>query len=422
MNIIELTAVNKKNKSLTYSFSVSEELEQFFSNKDFIIEYPESMEAVPDTIAAIPFVCNVLPIIWLTNSTLVIPELDKAFYECVPEVKQGYQDMYPETELKGALKVGKIIPCEFKAVPQKSALFYSGGVDSMASLYRHLKEKPILLSIWGSDIRFDNEQGWSVLQIALNEAAQVYSLQSVVIRSRFRDFDKENELNKSFSKQLQTEYWYGIKHGLGIISHAAIYAYLYRIETVYIAASNSTTAGIERCASDPRTDNKIRFADCRVVHDACELTRQDKIELIVRSSRDKGTVLPLHVCWEKQSGNNCCMCEKCYRTITGLVVENVDPIDYGFLRVNATLPYMHERMVTMDSLATITWTRLRNDTIKRQKILRKNRYWKDIKWIRRADFLTPGALKMPITWRVRQRISKLKITQAIKAVIRRRRK
>ena len=39
----------------------------------------------------------------------------------------------------------------------------------------------------------------------------------------------------------------------------------------------------------------------------------------------------LRVCWESRGGENCCHCEKCYRTILGLIAEGADPNDYGFI-------------------------------------------------------------------------------------------
>ena len=405
MSEIRLQGIEKDNTIIRYSFSVSKSLECFFSNKDFIIEYSENLEAVPDAVAAIPFVSNVLPIIWLTDAKLIVPELDAAFYNCIPEVKKGYIDMYPETSFGGEIEIGKIVPNERAAIPGKCAMFYSGGVDSMETLYRHLPEKPLLVSIWGSDIRYDNEKGWRLLRQALKEAADHFNLEIVEIRSTFREFDHENALDKTFGEQLQRNYWYGIKHAMGLLGHVAVIAYFNRLSTFYIASSNCPADGAIRCASDPRTDNHIRFASCRVIHDGFELTRQDKLRNIVQFSNNAKSILPLHVCWETQTGKNCCKCEKCYRTMTGLILENADPVDYGFPDVEKELPLMQERMAFGGNHAPKTWNRLHADVKARQSQLKKNPFWKDIKWLVTADFLTPNALKMPLEWRIRARLS-----------------
>lgn len=418
MEYIILKGIEKAEQRIQYSFEVSDGLKCYFSETPFLIEYPESVNMVPNAVAAVPFVCNVLPIIWLTDSKLVVPELDEAFFRCIPEVKKGYEDMYPETELRGTVEVGSVVPCDRKAVPGSCALFYSGGVDSMEALFRHVEEKPTLISIWGSDISYDNDEGWTVLQTPLEEAAREYNLDRVVIKSRFREFDSESALNKAFGAQLQRNYWYGLKHALGLLGHVAVYAYLHDMEVMYIASSNCPADGQIRCASDPRTDNHVRFAGCHVVHDGFELTRQDKVGNIVRYSERTGKHLPLHVCWKTQTGNNCGVCEKCYRTMTALILENADPVDYSFPNARRELPYMQVRMATAGNSAPKTWNRLHEDVKARQKLLRHNSYWKYIKWLVKADFLTPGALKMPLKWRIRNKLSQHRFFRILRKIAR----
>lgn len=416
MEAIELLEVKKKNNRIEYSFTVSEQLRSFFSAREFVIEYDESIEAVPDSVAAVPFVCCVLPIIWLTDSKLIVPELDETFYNCIPEVKKGYESMYPETVFGGEIEAGRIVPCDRPAVQGESALFYSGGVDSITSLIRHLDEKPSLLSIWGSDIPYENESGWKRVRRAIDEAADEYGLPVSVIRSTFRRFDNEGELTRRFSGTLKRGYWYGIKHGMGLLGHVAPYAYLHGLATMYIASSNCPQDGEIRCASDPRTDNHVRFAHCRVIHDGFELTRQDKIEAITEYNKHREKILPLHVCWETTTGKNCCYCEKCYRTMLGLILEGEDPRKYGFPYVEKAMPQMRETMVSHANSAPKTWNRLHEDVKARQSALIKTPYWKDIKWLVNADFLTPGAIKLPLGMKLKAELSKTKMYRGLRTI------
>ena len=41
-----------------------------------------------------------------------------------------------------------------------------------------------------------------------------------------------------------------------------------------------------------------------------------------------------------QEGDNCCMCEKCYRTMAGLWAEGENPENYGFSRAYKALDLM----------------------------------------------------------------------------------
>ena len=97
MERITLNAIRKKENKIEYDCSVSDGFIKYFSGRKFIIEYPENIEKVPDGIAAIPFVCNVLPLVWLSDALLEVPELDYAFYECIPQFKEGYCAMFPES-------------------------------------------------------------------------------------------------------------------------------------------------------------------------------------------------------------------------------------------------------------------------------------------------------------------------------------
>ena len=111
MECLELIDIKKTGRQLEYVFSVSCGLDKYFSEKPFIIEYPDSIKEVPDAVLAIPFVASVLPLIWLTDSELKVPELDERFYDSISDFKKGYVDMYPEAEFKGIVTVGQIRNC-----------------------------------------------------------------------------------------------------------------------------------------------------------------------------------------------------------------------------------------------------------------------------------------------------------------------
>lgn len=328
MEEIFLNKINKQGNMISFDFTVTEGLACYFSGKPFVIEYPENIEAVPDAVAAVPFVCNVLPIIWLTDSKLIVPELDKAFYDCIPNVKKGYEEMFPEAAFDGHISVEHVVPHD-RPASGRSAAFFSGGLDAVNTLIQHISEKPDLISIWGADIAYSNEEGWTPVQSAIEEVAQQFALNSCIIRTSFREFDIESELERKFQNRLKDGWWHGVKHGIGLLGHAAPYVYLHGHTSVYIASSNSPADGKVRCASNPLTDNHVRYANCRVIHDGFEFDRQDKTRNIIDFCNQNGFI-PLHVCWESQSGNNCCNCEKCFRTMVGLWVEGADPMDFGF--------------------------------------------------------------------------------------------
>lgn len=411
MDKITLNKTEKHNRKITYDFSVSNELKKYFSEEKFIIEYSENIECVPDSIASIPFVCNMLPIIWLTDAILELPELDEDFLKAIPEFKNGYTKMFPESNFAGEI-ITKPVKNTCNNSTKKSAALFSGGLDAVNTLVDHIDEKPHLIAIWGADIEYNNTNGWKKVYNGLKESSKTFDLPLTVIRSTFRDIDfHEKFLSADFSAQLKDGWWHGVKHSLALLGHAAPYTYLKGISMLYIASSYSTEDGPIRCASMPTTDNFVRFCGCQVVHDGYEYTRQDKITNVIQYHNKTKMTFSLHVCWESQSGNNCCHCEKCYRTIAGIIAEGADPVDYGFFEASETLPYMHEYIIDYCSGTEEFknfWSHIQKRLIDNKSKVINTPYWQYIKWLEPIDFSKSKKLKMPVIFRIRRYLSSFK--------------
>lgn len=404
---ITLQGIDKNNCELKYSFCVTNGLKQYFSDIQFVIEYPENIEQVPNAVLAVPFVANVLPIIWLTDSTLFLDELDETFYNSILEFKKGYEEMFPDCTFAGSIQVSKLVKCDSPAIPGKSAMFFSGGLDSVQTLISHFEEKPELISIWGADIQYNNESGWRIVHDTISETAERFNLDSIVIHSSFREFDNEGELGREFGDKLHDGWWHGVKHGIAIISHAAPIAYLHNLSILYIAASSCSADGKVICASNPIIDNYVRFADCQVVHDGFEFSRQDKTHNIVEFCNKNSIRIPLHVCWESQQGGNCCHCEKCLRTIIGIIIEGGDPIEFGFNDLDSFVNENRSILVRSISApgfpmsSVKLWIGIQSKMKANMPVLKMNPYWKNIMWITKVDFQHPEMIKAPMIYRVK---------------------
>ena len=419
MNKLSLNTIVKEKNQIQFDYYVSDGIKKYFTNIPFIIEYPDSIEKVPDSIAAVPFVCNVLPIVWVTDTELFIAELDKAFYERISGIKQAYQRMYAETKFKGKIVVEKTVENHFENTG-KSAMFYSGGLDSAQTLISHLEDKPTLLAIWGSDIRYDNKEGWRLVENVISNTAKQYELQKAVMHSTFREFDNEALLNSDFSQALKDNWWHGIKHSLALLGHIAPYVWKHQINTMYIAASFCKQDGKVRCASDPSIDNQVRFSDCQVVHDGYEYSRQDKIHNLVEFCKKSNRYFHLHVCWQSQEGNNCCMCEKCYRTMAGLWAEGENPENYGFSRAYKALDLMRFYIVTnaktYSNSLRYQWTYIQKRADENKELLCKKNYYKKFRWVLTANFAHPEKLKLPVLGRIRAMMSHFKFYKCLHKV------
>jgi len=96
-----------------------------------VIEYSESMEGVPQGLAAIPFLTNVLPIAWLSDAQIYVDEIDRSFFNSIGDFKKGYEQMYPGVEFRGELIAKQVIDYECFS-SDRTATFFTGGVDSTA--------------------------------------------------------------------------------------------------------------------------------------------------------------------------------------------------------------------------------------------------------------------------------------------------
>lgn len=278
-----------------------------------------------------------MPIVWLTDSTLVVPELDDDFLRSIPRFKQGYIDMYPRMRFGGRIVCASAVRYRSGGASaaadtdSRAALLFSGGVDAFASLIAHMDERPELVTLHGADIGLSDTEGWERVRSHTEQTAHRYGLGCRFVHTDFRTFIDERALN-ALVRDSGEKYWYGFQSGIGIIGHYAPIAYAAGTELLYIASSvNAADNGSEPCASDLSIDGQVRFCGCRVIHDGYEFTRQDKVRRIVEYSRAGGSAVNLRVCWQSTGGGNCCRCEKCYRTMFELFAEGADPRDYGLL-------------------------------------------------------------------------------------------
>lgn len=327
MEKIILEKIQIKENELTYFYNVTEKISKYFMPiRKYSLKYEMNIENVPKSILAIPFICNILPVSWLFDAEIVVDELDENFYESIVPIKKSYQNMYPDLHFAGNLKCKKLIQNNYK--PSKIAMMFSGGVDATATLVKHISEKPILINLQGSDIKLKYKTVLDNVRIKIQNMAEQFSLPITFIETAFREVLNEKELD-DFISIVNDNYWHALQHGIAILSHAAPIAYLKKIKTLYIASSY-TKGDNAKCASDPTIDNLLKFASTTIYHDNFDLTRGDKIELINKYCEENNLSLKIRVCFNERKEENCCKCEKCYRTIFEIISRNGNPKNFGF--------------------------------------------------------------------------------------------
>lgn len=109
MNKISISSIIVDKNRIDIKIHTEGAISKFISSNAFWCEYSEDVDDIPKSIAVIPFVCNILPILWLTNATLELDELDEDFYSHVSLIKKGYAEMYPMLEFNGNIDTKHLI-------------------------------------------------------------------------------------------------------------------------------------------------------------------------------------------------------------------------------------------------------------------------------------------------------------------------
>lgn len=376
---IKITKILKDKNCVEYSYEMTEDLKKYINMNKMKIEYDENIEEVPDSILVIPFICNILPIIWILDAKMYVDELDKEFYESIEMFKQGYKKMYPNLKFKGSVNVKKIIYNEYED-SNKCLCFFSGGVDATSTLITHINDNPVTLTLWGADIKTENTLGWEKTKNFIIENTP--NINNNFVKSEFRDIINEKNLNSFIKKYVSENWWHGFQHGIGLIGHAAPLCYLFKIKKTYIPSTfTKDDVGIT-CASDPTIDNKVRFGNTKVYHDGFELSRQDKIERICNYNRNNNNKFKLRVCYITDKGNNCNECEKCIRTIMGIQANDEKPEDYGFSPDYKKIKKIMENDIYFDNIIMPLWENILNKFYSNWDTVKAN---KDINWILDVD-------------------------------------
>lgn len=366
--IIKLNAIVTRKNRVDFSYTVSEEIKNFFSSDlNFFYEYPEqyNLSNVPESILAVPFVMNMMPLVWISNTELVVNRLDDSFYNSLQDVLAGFRRVHPDVAFGGKLTVKQLEKNEYEVDDTKKALLFSGGVDAVSTLVTHIDEKPMLINVWGADVHPDDMENHRVIERDLNQFSKELRLPFMFIRSSIRWCFDESYLSEYYKNAIHDTWWHGMQHGVGLLSLLAPYDYLEKVSTNYIASSyTKRDIGTIRCISFPFVDSVLKVGTTQCFHDGFEKRRVDKIESIVASvarSKDK-LLIPLKVCFYPRNGENCCKCEKCLRTMAAILVMGGNLGQFGFIpdypNVENYIERFCDRNIVADDVITF-WVELR---------------------------------------------------------------
>ena len=324
--VVERAWLSHDGRRINYSYKATGRAAKFFSGRPLLYaEYEVDLGDVPESILLIPLVANLAPIAWLAGVPLDVPTLDARFLAALGQVKAVFMKDYPEISGEDS-PIQAETSVENEARGSKHAMLFSGGVDAYATFFRHREEGLDLISIRGADIPLVDDAQWQSLVDLSSREGWLSNHPKRYVEANLRDF-----YTYHVNLLVPSGGWWGtVQHGLALTSLVAPLSVVFGYSRVYIASTHTKAIKI-KWGSSPAIDNAIAWSGCEINHDGYELTRMDKIGLIVADTERASLEANLRVCYsEHNQGLNCSNCEKCLRTMLGLSLSGADPGRYGF--------------------------------------------------------------------------------------------
>ncbi|GGQ40451.1 hypothetical protein [Couchioplanes azureus] len=306
---------------------------RYFREREIRVEYRDvDLDGVDPAVAVVPALGVVIPVALACGGSVHVPEVDAVFADGAAGIAKTLQAMYPHFPQQRFQLTGARRPAASASDPDRAAMLYSGGVDSVTTLLRHRPAVDCVVTVWGADVELGNAGLWDRLSAIVAAAPVRPGTRHVVARSNLREALDELRLNRDFDRGFASTNWWGaVQHGLALTSLVAPVAVRLGLGRVLVSSTHSAGFRVP-WGSNPELDNLVRWSGGRVEHDGFELERQDKLAHVVAPWLARGDKLALAVCYQLDrdgTGVNCGRCEKCLRTISGLLAAHVDPHDAG---------------------------------------------------------------------------------------------
>ena len=330
MSALTIETVDVEANRLTCTVSVTGTVSRFLADDTMWVRYDRSIESVPEGVAPIPVLAQLLPVAWAAGADVTVPVLDERFAEAIPRVRRALCEMHDFLE-GGSVTVER----RERYDPDHDdgcGLLFTGGVDSTASYVRHQDREPTLIAIRGWTITPDerDDDAWEAMRSRLTTFAERRSLETAFVESNMLRFLDHPLLLAHYKRHVDGAWYSSVGHGLGLTGLCAPLAYVGGMADLYVAATH--WEGIDLAwGSRPDVDDAVAWSGTDCHHDGYHLTRQERIDRIAAYVDASSTPLSLHTCNERFD-TNCGRCEKCYRTAVGLRLAGVDPneLDYRF--------------------------------------------------------------------------------------------
>lgn len=323
-NNIKIIDIEQIEGKIIYKYELNGSWKKYFNDKEhFYLNYDYNIEDIPYSIAAIPFISNIIVLAWICEAEIILEELDNNFYKSINKIREEFIKIYPTITFGKATFSTNFIS-QKTSFSKSSASLFSGGADAFFTLLRHIEENPTLITYQWLD------ENKNKIKSRAKSTAQEFNTNSICADTNVRSF-----LNRSLVDELvystNNTFWHNMQHGIGLLGMAAPVTHKKNIGKLYIASTYMFTDKLIACASNPITDNLLVFGNTRVIHDGENYSRQEKISYICNFFNELRSKIVLGVCAHSTLQQvNCNKCMKCNRTILEIASEGYNPRNFGF--------------------------------------------------------------------------------------------
>ena len=198
---------------------------------------------------------------------------------------------------------------------RKSALFFTGGVDSFHTLYHHPRRIHALINVHGFDITLDNDARQEVAELSFQAVAKDRRIPVIQIKTNLREHGYFRKTNWNYT------------HGGAI---AAVAHLLGSSFDDFLLSSSTRRSDTRSWGSTWQIDHLWSSRKNRFSSWGEHLSRAEKMEQIADIPLVQDH---LRVCWQsKESAANCGLCPKCTRTMVSLAwAGKLDQLNHCFV-------------------------------------------------------------------------------------------
>ncbi len=331
-NLIESVTVRKNSLKI----GINAGFKKKYLTGNFFAHYEKdvNLELLDYSIQIMPFIMNVVSIVWISGRDYYIDEMDEELYASLKKIKEVFRRMYKRTSWKGRLIPRKLVkhtrPFSLKnRPPQKHmALLFSGGLDSTASAFYHRNKKQLLITVWGHwDLPLHDERLWKTRAKQLRNFGRQHGHENAFIKSNYYSFLNRDVLDH-ISPEIASWRIFTVE-GIGWAGLAAPLMLLKGYAELRHASTVTWDFHLP-AAANPFVDDNIHFAGVWLKHDMFDMNRLDKCALIGQLCKTEQLEKPfIRVC-EERIVNNCCKCQKCIRTVLEFILVGENAQEYGF--------------------------------------------------------------------------------------------